>query len=503
MRLLPIGMSKTNKKSLGLSFELQILIALLVLAAGVLAVAWGAAMKLRQTVADNAAVMNVDPGALIEVEQLRNLAETKIANRRAYFLLGSKSIYDKQKAETEQLTEALSKFEKQRNLPKVTEIVKSIEELQKQEQEIFDQGIEFREKQTESKIVAQFYQSKTVPLVSQINAKFDEIVKLHNAALEENRERARAAGLDAQAQIPKGMTTLTAALSALFLLMGLLVIRMLFVRRSHLRERERLTEEARKAILARDEVISAVASDFREPIQALNEIGDALKTPMSFQEVQDNGDLIKGISTEIQGIIEDISDQKKADMQNLTLRLDQLKVADILEDAQDMMRPLAKKRDITLQFDTLNQSTLAYVDRERVLRVLSNLVGNAIKFSPKHGRVSVKVKCDAQFVNISVLDSGSGIPEGQLAQIFDNFWQAPRTSDQGAGVGLSVVKTIIEAHGGTVTAEKSKVGQGTTLTFSLPRRRPVGAQIKKPTSSGVRRMGRPQSPFDNADGPTV
>jgi signal transduction histidine kinase len=496
-------MKKFFKKFIGHSLEGTILLVLVILFATVLIAGWGAAMKLRQTVAANADVMNVDSGALIEVERLRNLTESQIANSRAFFLLGSKSIFDKQKSDKQRLTEELPNFEKKHSLPQIHDISKSIEKIEQQEQEFFDQAMEFRAKQTESKIVAQFYQSKTNPLIAQLNEKFDQIVKLQNSDLEEARNRAKAAGLQAQAQIPKGMTWFTSALAALFLCVTLLVVRMLSVRRFHLRERERLVDEAKKAIIARDEVIAATSQDLKEPLSALNDIAASLEQARSHQEIAEHAALIKGTVIELQGLIDDIYDQKKSDMGNLALRLEQLAVGDIINDAEVMLQPLAKQRDITLQFDSVNQTILAYVDRERVLRVLSNLIGNAIKFSRKHSRVAIKVKSDAQFVNISVVDNGPGLPENRLSELFDHFWQARKTSDQGAGVGLAIVKTIIEAHGGSVRAENSNIGQGSTFTFSLPRRRPVGAQLKKPSSSGVRRIARVQPAAENQDGPPL
>lgn len=480
-------MSKKIKKTNGWGFEAKILIVLLVLFGGVLVAAWGTAMKLRQTIAANAAVMDIDPSALIEVERLRSLAEGSIVSSRSFFLLGSRAIFDKQREEKRLLLDSLAKFEKQYDLPQMGQIVKDIVAIQAQEQDFFSQGMEFREKQTESKIVAQFYNSKTNPLISQFNAKFAEIANLHNAELERSRARAREAGLTAQAQIPKNMTTLTFALGVLFLAMAFLIVRMLVVRSSHLRERDRLVEEAKKAILSRDEVITAVSQDFKEPLQNLSEISEHLAKAQTPNEVIEEAGFVKSTAAEIQAAINDIYDQKNSDMGSLTLRLDQLEVSDLLEEAQFMLQPIAKKRSITLQVDPLNQSTLAYFDRERVLRVLLNLVGNSIKFSRKHEKVSIKAKVDAQFVNVSVIDNGPGIPDSQIATIFDNFWQARSTADQGAGVGLAVVKTIIEAHGGSVRADKNPLGQGTVFTFSLPRRRPVGAQIKKPSTSVVKR----------------
>lgn len=496
-------MNKKFKTSFGWSIEGKILFVLLVAFVGVMVAAWSGAMQLRETVAANAAMMNVDSGALVEVRSLRNLAEAQIADSRAYFLMGSKSIFDKQKEEREKFAELLAKFEKDYALDGVSDIVKKIEGLTVQEREIFDQGMDFREKQTESKIVGQFYQSKASPLLAQINANLDELAKLHEAASEQAREKARQAGLEAQSMIPQRMTWLTQALALVFFALSLLVARMLRVRRTHLRERDRLVNEAKNAILARDEVIAAASRDFDEPLMALDEIADQVASARRIEEVAEVPASIKATTAEIRNIVSDINDQKKADMGALQLRLDQLKVADILDEAQLQFQPLAKQKDITLQFDTVNPSVLAFVDRERVMRVLANLIGNAIKFSKRHSRVNVKVRSDQQFVNVSIADAGPGIPEAQLGGVFDNFWQSPKTADQGAGVGLAVVKTVIEAHGGSVKAESNLSG-GTTFTFSLPRRRPAGAQLRKPTPSAVKRLSRTTGELlDNPDGPTL
>jgi signal transduction histidine kinase len=489
---------KTQKAS---RTEGLILVTLLALTGLVLAGSWGAAMKLRQTVAANASIMKIDTSGLTEVEHLRNLADANVSNSRAFFLMGSKAIFDKQKADKEQFATLLATYEKKHSLPQIHDIAKHIEQLNAQEDDFFKQAMEFRAKQTESKIVGQFYQSKTSPIIGQINDSLDKIIALHNSNIAEARTRAQQAGLDAQNEIPKGMALLTSVIGALSLCFALLIVRMLSVRSRLLRERDRLVTEAKNAILSRDEVISAFAQDLKEPLQAINEIADNLNQNPA--KALDDSDLIKSTVIEIQALMNDIADQTTAGVGGLNLRLEQLGVADILDDAQSFLQPLAKQRDITLQFDAINQTVLAYVDRERVMRVLSNLVGNAIKFSPKHSRVSVKIKADAQFVNISVLDSGPQIPAAHMTKVFDNFWQARKTAEKGAGVGLTVVKTIIEAHGGTVKVDHN-LQNGNTFTFSLSRRRPANVQLKKPSTSGVRRIARPAVapiPFETPDIP--
>lgn len=495
-------MKKNSKKSSRWGIEGKIMFVLLIAFVVVMGAAWTAANKLRDTVAANAAAMDVNPGALIEVEHMRSLADAMVADSRAYFLMGSKSIQDRQKAEKQAFADSLAKFNKEYSLPKIDEITKKIEGIAHQESDIFDQAIAFREKNTESKIVGQFYQSKTGPLLAQINSSLDEITKLHQDDLAQAKTRAHEAGLDAQAQIPKGMKWLTQALGLLFLCLSLLVVRMMRVRSNHWSERERLAEEARKAILARDEVLSAAAEDFKEPITELKAIAADMKSNHEVERTLENATAIEALAADMQSRAEDIYDQKRADMGQLTLRLDQLRVSDIMDDAQLALQPLAKQKDITLQFDNVNPSVLAYIDRERVMRVLSNLVGNAIKFSKRHSRVAIKVKSDQQFVNISVADEGPGIPDAQLGGIFESFWQSRKTKEQGAGVGLPVVKTIIDAHGGSVKAE-SNINGGTTFSFSLPRRRPVGAPLRKPVPTPVRRVTPSGERLDHHDGPSV
>ncbi|MNK01251.1 Alkaline phosphatase synthesis sensor protein PhoR [compost metagenome] len=451
-----------------------------VLFTGVILFAWGYAIKLQQTVASNKSVTQSDPGALIEVERLRNLVESQMNNSRGYFLLGSKSIFDKQQEDRKALAASLVNFGKQYSLPEVPGIIKRIEDLEKKNDDFFDQAVDFKEKKTESRIVGQFYQSKMSPLLTQINAALDEIASLHKAEMDRSFAEAREAAASVETQIPTAMAWFTGSLALLFLGMALLIIRMLRERQFQLAARNRLYEEAKKALRLRDETLFAISNDLNEPLNIISEVAGELALPSQGAEVRECGELIKSTVTIIEGFIKDIRDEKRIEMEGMTLRLEQMSIDNILESARLLLQPLAKKEGVSVQFDTVNPPVLAFFDPERVLRVLSNLVGNAIKFSPKGSKVVVKVRSDQKFVNISVLDSGPGIPESQLPDLMENYWQAKKTADKGAGVGLSIVKTIIDAHGGTVDI-KSQVGRGTTFTFSLPRRRPVGAPLKKLT----------------------
>jgi signal transduction histidine kinase len=110
-----------------------------------------------------------------------------------------------------------------------------------------------------------------------------------------------------------------------------------------------------------------------------------------------------------------------------------------------------------------------YADRERILQAFSNLVGNAVKFTPSGGEVRIEAAANGDEVVLSVVDTGSGISQADLGHVFDRYWQAKsrRRGRQGIGLGLVIVKGIVEAHGGRIWVE-SELGVGSRFSFSVP-----------------------------------
>lgn len=471
----------SEKKSIVSMFEFRALFLLTAMLLSVFAAAWFYSMQLKKNISVKKSAVQVDVQALIDVEKMRNMIETQIDSSLLYFALGSQSMLEDQKNSKDNFATALNTFEKKYQLPNLHEITKNLHDQQAKVADFFEQGIDFRNKKTESKIVAQFFRSKTNPIKASVNKELDRIIQLHNSEVARGAKYVLEAGAEAEDQIPRGITYLTAAVLGLFFFVALLLIKVLFERPRRLAERTRLYNEAQKAIESRNAVISAVAVDFKEPLQEIVQAVKHLPNLTSKQELSDQAEVIKSSAFTIEDRIQNILDQEKSSDDRLIIRVEQRGMDAILEEAKLMMQPLAKVKDIRLEFAPINHSILAFVDNERVMRVFSELIGNAIKFSPRNNKVIVKTKTDSQFVYISIRDFGPGIPENQLKTIFDHYWQAGKTADQGAGVGLASIKTIIEAHGGTVAAE-SHVGHGSTFTFSLPRRRPTSLLLGKSTA---------------------
>lgn len=131
-----------------------------------------------------------------------------------------------------------------------------------------------------------------------------------------------------------------------------------------------------------------------------------------------------------------------------------------------MLEALAVKKSLRFSIEVREGTPPILCDRERILQVLSNLVGNAVKFTNEGGAINVRVGPHEGGVLFEVQDSGSGIAEGELPHVFERYWKSPGTAPQGTGLGLAIAKGIIEAHGGRIWV-RSAAGAGSTFFFTV------------------------------------
>jgi signal transduction histidine kinase len=149
-------------------------------------------------------------------------------------------------------------------------------------------------------------------------------------------------------------------------------------------------------------------------------------------------------------------------------------VAALLKEACAEFRTRAEETSLEFECegeDSLRSLPKVSADRDRIFQVLQNLVGNAIKFTPEGGRITLRVEPRDEDVVFSVSDTGPGIAEEDLEHIFDPYWRPKMQAKAGAGLGLSISRGIVEAHGGRIWAE-SEVGKGSTFHFTIPVAKP-------------------------------
>ncbi|NLG63838.1 MAG: hybrid sensor histidine kinase/response regulator [Candidatus Cloacimonetes bacterium] len=241
---------------------------------------------------------------------------------------------------------------------------------------------------------------------------------------------------------------------------------------------QRLAREAEAATRARDDLLATVSHDLRNPIGTIyTSAALLLDLPLDEEQRQRQVQIIKRTAERMNRLIQDLLDASRMEAGHFSVEPHPVTVRSLIDDAHEMLAPIADADGISLTEQVDEPGTHVMADAERVQRVLSNLVGNALKFTPRGGEIHIHVERDGDMCRFSIRDQGPGIPPENLQRVFDRYWQANRTGGAGAGLGLAIAKGIVEAHGGRIWAE-SEPGKGATFRFTLPL-----AQVPETTGS--------------------
>jgi PAS domain S-box-containing protein len=238
-----------------------------------------------------------------------------------------------------------------------------------------------------------------------------------------------------------------------------------------------LYRQARQALKTREEVLSFVSHDLRTPLNTIRMCVEmlAMITPTneSWERHHTYLGFIERSVSQMKRLIEDVLDAARIEAGRLAIERGSYPIRPLLEQALQAFMLMANERSIRLECVYPDAAASLDVDRERVFQVLSNLLSNALKFTPVGGRVRVAAKAEQGEVHFSVADTGPGIPESEIDHIFDRFWHARDMRQAGVGLGLAIARGIVEAHGGRIWVE-SEVGKGSTFHFTLPADRSAG-----------------------------
>lgn len=234
----------------------------------------------------------------------------------------------------------------------------------------------------------------------------------------------------------------------------------------------RLYETARQATIARDHALGVVSHDLRNPISAIGMCARALlkATPDDDAERRNLATTIVDSTELTQRMIRDLLDVASIELGRLSIERRAVGVAQVLDQARELFRRDADERGIALEVEPLAELPEIVVDEQRIVQVLANLLGNAMRFTERGGQVRLSARRVPGFVEIAVHDNGAGIPPSELPRIFERYWSLRSTAPKGGtGLGLAIARGIVEAHGGTLWAE-SVVGKGSRFCFTVPLR---------------------------------
>lgn len=236
----------------------------------------------------------------------------------------------------------------------------------------------------------------------------------------------------------------------------------------------RLYQQAQQAVRVRDDVLAIVSHDLRNPVNTISMsasllLDDGEDRPMRTRRPLE---VIKRTAERMNVLIQDLLEISKIEAGNAGVDLTRQEPAAVVEDVCETLEPLATHQSLILVCNAAAGLPSVLVDGDRILQVFSNLVGNALKFTPPGGTITVQAEAADRAVRFSVADTGPGIPEEQIPHLFDRYWQASKADHRGAGLGLAIAEGIVEAHGGRIWVE-SEVGRGTTFFFTVPAAEPT------------------------------
>jgi two-component system CheB/CheR fusion protein len=269
-------------------------------------------------------------------------------------------------------------------------------------------------------------------------------------------------------------------------------------------EQRRADERIQESIRRRDQFLAMLGHELRNPL------GAVVTATSLLGSAKDNQEKLLGIverqTQHMARLLDDLLEASRVTQNKIELRMQSIQLAPILNDAVDAVRSSMSERKLKLNIDVSSGSMRVSGDEARLLQVFVNLLSNAAKYTPNGGNVALRAGVKGKQVVISVRDDGVGIPRELIEEIFELFVQSRRTidrSDGGLGLGLTLVKALVEMHGGSVCAESPGVGQGSEFLVRLPLDESATEGEPKPlprSNAGLQKGAKLVVVEDNADG---
>ncbi|MEC9356129.1 MAG: HAMP domain-containing sensor histidine kinase, partial [Gemmatimonadota bacterium] len=234
-------------------------------------------------------------------------------------------------------------------------------------------------------------------------------------------------------------------------------------------EAERREDALHQTVKQRDEVVSIVSHDLRNPLGVVAGAADTLiELPLDREERERQATIIARSASRMSRLIEDLLDVSRIEAGAFVVRPSAEEAISVLEEVRDMFEVHAEEAQVALTVGPVCDVPVR-MDHDRVVQALANLVDNALRFTPEGGVVTLSGEVlDQERVSLSVSDTGVGLTQDALDNLFSRFWQAEGDKKGRAGLGLAIVKGVIEAHGGEVQVE-SDPGVGSTFHLVLHR----------------------------------
>jgi signal transduction histidine kinase len=393
---------------------------------------------------------------VIAVQRLQFQAEQVVATSRGYLLTGDPETLVRFGDAVARVEGSLVTLRRQH--AELGDDASRVEEATRTYVAAARNAAERRSETDDPRAVVPYFEQTLAPARERFDAAITGFAKREQDAFEHASHHAR--------DFADRMRDLVAATTVLAIMLGV-ALAWLSMRRlgSQYARACAATSEAVRAVEARDELLAIVSHDLRSPLTAISIGTTLLDAELAGGAAHKQVATIRRASEHMAHLISELLDVAKLEAGKLELHTEPCTVDALLEAVGALFTARAGQAEIELTIEPTRAGSIT-ADRERIVQVLSNLVGNALKFTPPGGRVSVAAQREADAVRIAVTDTGPGIPESDVSHLFERYWQGRRRGRGSLGLGLYICKQIVEAHGGRIGVE-TQAGKGSTFWVEL------------------------------------
>lgn len=418
--------------------------------------------------------------AVFALERVRFISEQKVATSRAYFLTEDPRFLEELEREREEFAKQVAIARAKIGADENGQL-SDVEEAEQLHHELLVRAIGLQRSGTDRDTILAFWDEKIQPARERLDASLDAVVTRETKVLAELSQLEELYASRAAAFV---VVTGGAGLLLSFWLSWAVTRRVSALYRSEqdaVRQKSQALAIAERAVVAREELLAVVSHDLRSPLSAI-----LMKAALIRRTAEAEGTLnkhalsIESVAVRMEYLIKSLLDSASIEAGRLAVERERCDVGELLEATFEVFDGLAAQKSIRLEWQRAgfgNASVLG--DHERILQVLSNLVGNAIKFTPEDGTIVLGAVLAGHETRFAVTDTGPGIAEEHLPKLFERYWKAEQGGRRGAGLGLYIAKGIIDAHHGKIWVESSP-GKGSTFFFTLPLAEPAQESASLP-----------------------
>lgn len=446
-------------------------VVLTLLLAGVMAYA----VRRLSTVADRqAAHLRAVENEITLVERLRWTSQLVISAGRGYLLSGDPDLLAQIEAGRARFDENIRVLREESLTPAGEQMIAEVQRTAAEFLQVQDELVQARHQAGEPATLARRFDTELLPRSRALDRALTRLVEYKEQKLEDQYAQAR----EDRAQLELGLYGL---LGIVLLASGGVAWSLAtMLGRSYRKEADAL-DAARKAIAARDEVMGIVAHDLRNPLGAITMRAALLARDTDSAPIRQQAHSIENTAMRMEYLIKTMLDVATMEAGRFSVLKAPCEVEELFAETTTLFEPLAGSKRVRLEARPKDPGLVVQADRERVLQVLSNLIGNALKFTPSGGHITITVERSGKHALFAVLDTGPGIPRDHLERVFDRFWNEPTPGIKSTGLGLFIAKAIVDAHGGRIWAE-SELGHGARFYFTLPLVLGAAAPVAKTVS---------------------